>query len=100
MKLGRYEVILWLVPQPFYCYLCPSLPHLSGLPAHEAERQYKTTNMYSIFMGDLVMFASHYFYRNPVLTTKQSYLLMPTHICVEIAACTEANPAGILVQEQ
>lgn len=102
MKLGWYEVILWLVPQPFYCHLCPSFPHLSGLSTQliKLKDNTETTNMYSVFTGHLAKSASDYFYRNPLLTTKQSYLLMSTHICAEISACTEAKLAGILIQEQ
>lgn len=46
------------------------------------------------------MFSSHYFCGHLLLATKQSYLLMSTQISVEISACTEANMAWILVQEQ
>lgn len=46
------------------------------------------------------MFSSHYFCGHLLLATKQNYLLMSTQICVEISACTEANLAWILEQEQ
>lgn len=46
------------------------------------------------------MLSSHCSCGHLLLATKQSYLLMSTEICVEISACTEANLAWILVQEQ
>lgn len=46
------------------------------------------------------MFNFHCFCGHLLLATKQNYLLMSTQICVETSACTEANLAWILVQEQ
>lgn len=46
------------------------------------------------------MSSSHYFCGHLLLAKKQSYLLMSTKTCVEIFACTEANMAWILDQEQ